>query len=38
MGAWTPVSYFSGRAYATESEALAAAVKAVPWLQSLLAR
>ena len=38
MGVWTPVSYFSGRAYATEPEALDAAVGAVPWLQAVLDR
>jgi hypothetical protein len=32
MGAWTPVAYFSGRAFTTEDEARAAAKHAVPWL------
>jgi hypothetical protein len=36
MGAWTPVSYFSGRAYPTESAARAAARGAVSWLGPLL--
>lgn len=31
-GAWTPVQYYSGVEYATLEAALAAAVKAVPWL------
>ena len=38
MGAWTPVSYFSGRDYATESDALAAARGAISWLGPLLDR
>jgi hypothetical protein len=38
LGVWTPVSYFSGGRYASEPEALDAAAKAVPWLQSLLSR
>ena len=38
MGVWTPVSYFSGRKYPTESEVLAAARSAVPWLGPLLDR
>jgi hypothetical protein len=36
MGAWTPVTYFSGRTFATEDEARAAAKQAVPWLAPLL--
>jgi hypothetical protein len=36
MGAWTPVRYFSGREYSTESAALAAARGAVSWLGPLL--
>jgi hypothetical protein len=36
MGAWTPVSYFSGREYPTESEALAAARSVVSWLGPFL--
>ncbi len=36
MGAWTPVTYFSGRAFPTEDEARAAARQAVPWLTQLL--
>jgi hypothetical protein len=35
MGAWTPVSYFSGREYPTESDVLAAARSAVSWLGPL---
>ncbi len=38
MGAWTPVSYFSGREYSTESEVLEAARNAVSWLGPLLDR
>lgn len=36
MGAWTPVTYFSGRTFPTEDEARAAATQAVPWLTQLL--
>ncbi|MGB7050774.1 MAG: hypothetical protein WBG41_04330 [Acidimicrobiales bacterium] len=36
MGAWTPVSYFSGREYWTEGEAVAEAISLVPWLGPLL--
>ena len=36
MGTWTPVAYFSGRSYATEDEARAAAKLAVSWLTRLL--
>ena len=36
MGTWTPVAYFSGRSYATEDEARAAAKLAVLWLTRLL--
>ena len=36
MGTWTPVAYFSGRAFTTEDEARAAAKHAVPWLTRLL--
>jgi hypothetical protein len=35
MGAWTPVSYFSGREYPTESKVIEAARIAVPWLSLL---
>ena len=38
MGAWTPVSFFSGREYPTESGVLAAAKNAVSWLGPLLDR
>jgi len=36
MGVWTPVAYYSGREYASESDALAAARNAVPWLTDVL--
>jgi hypothetical protein len=36
MGAWTPVAYFSSRAFPTEDEARAAARDAVPWLAAVL--
>jgi hypothetical protein len=32
MGAWTPISFFSGRKYQNEDEAFDAAVADVPWL------
>lgn len=36
MGAWTPVTYFSGRSFDTEDEARSSAKQAVPWLSQLL--
>ncbi len=36
MGAWTPISYFSGREYPTESEVIEAARRSVPWLGAVL--
>ena len=36
MGHWTPVAYYSGREFATEAEAIAAARDAVPWLSAVL--
>jgi hypothetical protein len=36
MGAWTPISYFSGREYNSYVEAIDAATSKVPWLQALL--
>jgi hypothetical protein len=36
MGAWTPVAYFSGRAYETEEAALDAARGSVRWLGEVL--
>jgi hypothetical protein len=38
MGAWTPIRYYSGREYPTETDVLAAAKSAVPWLTALLDR
>ncbi len=38
MGAWTPVTYFSGLEYPAESNAVAAARRAVSWLGPLLDR
>jgi hypothetical protein len=35
-GAWTPVHYFSGVAYATPDEAYDAAERLVPWLAKVL--
>jgi hypothetical protein len=32
MGAWTPVSYFSGLRYVSKGEALADAMRKVGWL------
>ena len=37
-GAWTPVQYCSGVAYASRDEALAKATKAVTWLAERIAR
>jgi len=36
MGAWTPISYFSGREYPTEAGAIEAARHSVPWVSALL--
>ena len=36
--AWTPVSYFSGREYSTESEAVVEVIRLVSWLGPLLDR
>jgi hypothetical protein len=36
MGVWTPVAYFSGREFAAEAEAVAAARDAVKWLGAVL--
>jgi hypothetical protein len=36
MGAWTPISYFSGHEYNSYVEAVGAAKLKVPWLRSLL--
>jgi hypothetical protein len=36
MGLWTPIAYYSSRAFGTEGEALAAARDAVPWLPAVL--
>jgi hypothetical protein len=36
MGAWTPISYYSGRAYETEGDATDAARRAVPWFSTLM--
>jgi hypothetical protein len=37
-GAWTPVAYYSGAAYATEASALDAARNEIPWLAEQAAR
>jgi hypothetical protein len=38
MGAWTPISYFSGHEYSTEDDATESAKHADPWLGPFLAR
>jgi hypothetical protein len=38
MGRWTAITYFSGHEYPTESDAMGAAVRSVPWLGPLLDR
>ena len=38
MGAWTPVSYFSGREYPTLEDAVAAAKIGVLWVGPLIDR
>ena len=35
-GDWTPVAYYSGRAYSSKEAALEAAVKAVAWLGGVI--
>ena len=35
-GVWTPVGYFSGRAFPAETNAVAAACDEVPWLRGVL--
>lgn len=37
-GAWTPVSYFSGRALPSRREALLAAIASVPWLGEVVGK
>jgi hypothetical protein len=36
LGVWTPISYFSGREYPTEANAVQAARASIPWLATLL--
>jgi hypothetical protein len=36
MGVWTPISYCSGHEYRTEADAMDVALRAVPWLTSVL--
>jgi hypothetical protein len=36
MGRWTPIAYYSGRAFGTEADAIAAARAAVPWISAVL--
>jgi hypothetical protein len=36
MGSWTPIAYYSGRKFANEAEAIAAARDAVAWLPAEL--
>ena len=36
MGRWTPIAYYSGRKFASEAEAIAAARAAVAWLPAVL--
>ena len=38
MGGWTPINYFSGREYTSESEAIEAACRSIPWLGAVLNR
>ena len=35
QGSWTPMGFHSGKRFATQAEAKAAALKAVPWLREL---
>ena len=36
LGVWTPISYYSGREYPTETGAVEAARQSTPWLSTLL--
>lgn len=36
MGAWTPVAYYSDEVFATRHEALAAALRRVSWLSTVI--
>ena len=36
MGNWTPIAYYSGREFANEAEAIAAARDVVAWLPAVL--
>jgi hypothetical protein len=36
LGAWTPVSYFSGHEYLTMNDVVAESTRLVPWLSSVL--
>ena len=38
MGAWTPISHYSGREYLTKHDAIEAARRLVPWLDKTLDR
>jgi hypothetical protein len=38
MGRWTPIAYFSARAYPSEEATIAAARESVPWLGAFLDR
>jgi hypothetical protein len=36
MASWTPIAYYSGKEFANETEAIAAARDAVVWLPAVL--
>ena len=36
MGSWTPIAFYSGRDFANEADAIAAARDAVAWLPAVL--
>jgi hypothetical protein len=38
MGAWTPISYYSGHEYSSHEDAVDAARSVVPWLSQILDR
>jgi hypothetical protein len=38
LGSWTPIAYYSGRQFANEAEAIAAARDAVAWLPAVFDR
>lgn len=38
MGVWTPISFYSGHEYASQGDAIDAALRIVPWLEVVVDR